>query len=185
MTQRLEEFYKNKINLQLAKKNNYKNIYQVPRLKKIIINRGLGNASQNAKLLESCYKEICNISGQKGVITRAKKPIAGFKIRKNMPVGLFVTLRGRLMYSFLDRLINIILPRIRDFQGIDPKSFDGHGNITIGLKEQLMFPEIQYNDIQQLRGMDISIITTAKKDKLALNLLKAFGMPFKKEISIT
>lgn len=179
MTQQLEKFYQEIIRVEFLKYYNYKNIHQIPKLQKIIINRGIGDVSQNAKLLESCNKEISIISGQKGVTTRSKKAIAAFKLRKNMPVGIMVTLRGDMMYSFLDRLITIVLPRIRDFKGINPKNFDGHGNLNIGLKEQLMFPEIRYNDVHQIRGMDISIVTTSKKDEPAKALLEAFGMPFK------
>jgi len=157
----------------------YKNTLQAPRIQKIVINRGLGDASQNAKILDSSLKELTIIVGQKGVITRSKKAIAGFKLRQKMPVGVSVTLRGERMYGFLDRLINLALPRIRDFQGISPKSFDGHGNYSLGLEEQLMFPEIDYDKIDQIRGMDISIITTSKNDEEGLALLKEFGMPFK------
>uniref|UniRef100_UPI00300192C1 ribosomal protein L5 n=1 Tax=Prototheca fontanea TaxID=2836215 RepID=UPI00300192C1 len=179
MIQRLELLYYDKIRPQLYDLYKFKNMNQVPKLEKIIINRGLGDASQNAKLLETCNNEISIISGQKGVITRSKRPIAAFKLRKNMPVGIIVTLRRNHMYSFLDRLINLALPRIRDFQGINPKSFDRNGNLNIGLNEQLVFPEINYNDIVQFRGMDVSIITTTKNDAVAMKLLREFGMPFK------
>ena len=180
MVQRLQNFYHDKIVPQLIEQFHYKNQNQVPALEKIVINRGLGDASQNAKLLESFSKELSIITGQQGVITRSKKAIAGFKLRQKMPVGLVVTLRGERMYAFLDRLINLALPRIRDFQGVNPKSFDGHGNYSLGLEEQLMFPEIDYDKIDQVRGMDISIITTSKNDQEASALLKAFGMPFKR-----
>lgn len=179
MVQRLQHFYQQKIVPQLIEQFNYKNKHQVPTLEKIVINRGLGDASQNAKLLESCSKELGMITGQQGVVTRSKKAIAGFKLRQKMPVGLVVTLRGEKMYAFLDRLVNLALPRIRDFQGISIKSFDGHGNYSLGLEEQLMFPEIDYDKIDQVRGMDISIVTTAGNDQQAMALLKAFGMPFK------
>jgi large subunit ribosomal protein L5 len=179
MVQRLQHFYQEKIVPQLIEQFQYKNKHQVPTLEKIVINRGLGDASQNAKVLESCSKELGMITGQQGVVTRSKKAIAGFKLRQKMPVGLVVTLRGEKMYAFLDRLINLALPRIRDFQGISIKSFDGHGNYSLGLEEQLMFPEIDYDKIDQVRGMDISIVTTAGNDQQALALLKAFGMPFK------
>ena len=179
MVQRLQQFYREKIVPQLREQFQFKNQHQVPTLEKIVINRGLGDASQNAKLLESCSKELGLITGQHGVVTRSKKAIAGFKLRQKMPVGLVVTLRGDKMYAFLDRLINLALPRIRDFQGISSKSFDGHGNYSLGLEEQLMFPEIDYDKIDQVRGMDISIVTTAKNDQQAMALLKAFGMPFK------
>jgi large subunit ribosomal protein L5 len=179
MVQRLQQYYQKEIVPQLFKEYQYKNKHQVPQVQKIIINRGLGDASQNAKLLESCNKEICIITGQQGVITRSKKPIAAFKLRQKMPVGIVVTLRGDRMYAFLDRLINLALPRIRDFQGVNPKSFDGHGNYNLGLEEQLMFPEIDYDKINQIRGMDISIVTTSTTDGQAMSLLQAFGMPFK------
>lgn len=179
MIQQLEKIYQEKLKIEIFKKYNYKNIHQIPKIEKIVINRGIGDGAQNAKLLESFINEVSLISGQKSVTTRSKKAIAAFKLRKNMPVGVMVTLRGDFMYSFLDRLINIVLPRIRDFKGIDSKSFDGRGNLNIGLKEQLMFPEIKYNNVQQIRGMDISIITTTKKDNMAKALLEAFGMPFK------
>jgi large subunit ribosomal protein L5 len=163
----------------LSKKFQYKNILQVPRIEKIVINRGVGDGSQNAKLLDSCLKELSSISGQKGVVTKSKKAIAGFKIRQQAPVGVSLTVRGDRMYSFLDRLINLALPRIRDFQGVNPKSFDGMGNYSLGLEEQLMFPEIEYDKIDQIRGMDISIVTTSKNDSEGFALLKEFGMPFR------
>ena len=178
MAQRLKELYSQAIIPKLAEQFNYKNALQVPRIEKIVINRGLGDASQNTKLLDSSLSELTLIAGQKGVITRSKKAIAGFKLRQKMPVGISVTLRGEKMYGFLDRLINLALPRIRDFQGINPKSFDGHGNYSLGLEEQLMFPEIDYDKINQIRGMDISLITTSKNDQEGLALLKQFGMPF-------
>ena len=180
MVQRLQNFYREKIIPQLMETFQYKNQHQVPTLEKIVINRGLGDASQNAKLLASCSKELSIITGQQGIVTRSKKAIAGFKLRQKMPVGVIVTLRGERMYAFLDRLINLALPRIRDFQGVSLKSFDGQGNYSLGLDEQLMFPEIDYDKIDQVRGMDISIITTSKTDHEATALLKAFGMPFKR-----
>lgn len=179
MAQRLKALYFENIIPKLFEQFNYKNQLQAPRIKKIVINRGLGDASQNAKILDSSLKELTIIAGQKGIITRSKKAIAGFKLRQKMPVGVSVTLRGERMYGFLDRLINLALPRIRDFQGISSKSFDGHGNYSLGLEEQLMFPEIDYDKIDQVRGMDISIITTSKNDQEGLALLKEFGMPFK------
>ena len=179
MAQRLKKIYFQNIVPKLLEQFEYKNTLQAPRIQKIVINRGLGDASQNAKILDSSLKELTVIAGQKGVITRSKKAIAGFKLRQKMPVGVSVTLRGERMYGFLDRLINLALPRIRDFQGISPKSFDGHGNYSLGLEEQLMFPEIDYDKIDQIRGMDISIITTSKSDQEGLALLKEFGMPFK------
>jgi len=179
ITQRLKKLYFETIVPKLTTQFNYKNKLQVPRIEKIVINRGLGDASQNAKILDSSLKEITIIAGQRGVITRSKKAIAGFKLREKTPVGITVTLRGERMYGFLDRLINLALPRIRDFQGINPKSFDGHGNYSLGLEEQLMFPEIDYDKIDQISGMDISIIISSKNDQEALALLKQFGMPFK------
>ena len=179
MAQRLKSFYYQVIVPKLMEQFQYKNKLQAPRIEKIVINRGLGEASQNAKILDSCLKELSLIAGQKGVITRSKKAIAGFKLREKTPVGVSVTLRGERMYGFLDRLINLALPRIRDFQGISPKSFDGQGNYSLGLEEQLMFPEIDYDKIDQVRGMDISIITTSNNDSEGLALLKEFGMPFK------
>nr|YP_009105702.1 ribosomal protein L5 [Neocystis brevis]AIT94434.1 ribosomal protein L5 [Neocystis brevis] len=179
MAQRLKKLYVQNIVPRLLEQFQYKNQLQAPRIDKIVINRGLGDASQNAKILDSSLKELTIIAGQKGIITRSKKAIAGFKLRQKMPVGVSVTLRGDRMYGFLDRLINLALPRIRDFQGISPKSFDGHGNYSLGLDEQLMFPEIDYDKIDQVRGMDISIITTSKTDQEGFALLKEFGMPFK------
>ncbi|MFN9733131.1 MAG: 50S ribosomal protein L5, partial [Microcystis sp.] len=157
----------------------YTNIHQVPKVIKITVNRGLGEASQNAKALESSKEELSTITGQQPVVTRAKKAIAGFKIREGMPVGVMVTLRGDRMYAFLDRLINLALPRIRDFRGISGNSFDGRGNYSLGIREQLIFPEIEYDKIDQIRGMDISIITTAKNDEEGRALLKEMGMPFR------
>lgn len=180
MTQRLKTHYLNAIVPNLAAKFQYKNKHQVPKIEKIVINRGIGDASQNNKVLESFLNELGLIAGQKGVVTRSKKSIAGFKIREEMPVGVCVTLRGDRMYGFLDRLIHLALPRVRDFQGISPKSFDKNGNYSLGLEEQLMFPEIDYDKIDQLRGMDVSIVTTAKNQEEGLALLTEFGLPFKK-----
>ncbi len=163
----------------LTEQFGYTNVHQVPKVVKIVVNRGLGEASQNAKALESSINELATITGQKPVVTRAKKAIAGFKIRKGMPVGVMVTLRGERMYAFLERLISLALPRIRDFRGISPKSFDGRGNYSLGLREQLVFPEIDYDSIDQIRGLDISIITTANTDEEGRSLLKAMGMPFR------
>ncbi len=179
MAQRLKKLYFQNVVPKLIEQFQYKNKFQAPKVQKIVINRGLGAASQNAKVLDSCLNELSIIAGQKGVVTRSKKAIAGFKLRPNMPVGVSVTLRGDRMYGFLDRLINLALPRIRDFQGISLKSFDGNGNYSLGLEEQLMFPEIDYDKIDQIRGMDISIITSSKTDPEGLALLKEFGMPFK------
>ena len=155
-----------------------RNFHQIPRVEKIVINRGLGEASSNTKLVDVSIEELTLISGQKTVVTKARKSIAGFKIREDMPVGISVTLRGDRMYAFLDRLINLALPRIRDFQGLSAQSFDGNGNYSLGLKEQLMFPELDYDKIDKSRGMDISIVTSSKNDEEAFLLLKALGMPF-------
>lgn len=179
MKQRLKQVYEETIVPSLMEQFKYKNSLQAPRIEKIVINRGLGDASQNANLLEFGLQELSLIAGQKGVVTRSKQAIAGFKLREKMPVGVSVTLRGDRMYSFLDRLINLALPRIKDFQGISPQSFDGHGNYNFGLNEQLMFPEIDFDKIQQIRGMDISIVTTSTNDVEGLALLQKFGMPFK------
>jgi large subunit ribosomal protein L5 len=175
----LKILYREKIVPKLMEQFQYTNIHQVPKLVKVTVNRGLGEASQNAKALESSLSEIALITGQKPVVTRAKKAIAGFKLRQGMPVGIMVTLRSERMYAFLDRLIHLSLPRIRDFRGISPKSFDGRGNYTLGVREQLIFPEIEYDNIDQMRGMDISIITTAKTDEEGRALLKEMGMPFR------
>ncbi len=179
MAQQLKTKYQEKIVPKLMEQFNYTNIHQVPKLIKVTVNRGLGEASSNAKALDSSIAELATITGQKPVVTRAKKAIAGFKIRQGMPVGVMVTLRGDRMYSFLERLINLSLPRIRDFRGISPKSFDGRGNYSLGIREQLIFPEIEYDSIDQIRGMDISIITTANTDEEGRALLKAMGMPFR------
>jgi large subunit ribosomal protein L5 len=176
---RLKQQYQEKIVPKLMEEFQYTNIHQVPKLVKITVNRGLGDAHQNAKALESSINEISIITGQRPVVTRAKKAIAGFKIRKGMPVGVMVTLRSNRMYAFLDRLINLSLPRIRDFRGISPKSFDGRGNYTLGVREQLIFPEIDYDSIDQIRGLDISIITTANTDAEGRALLRELGMPFR------
>lgn len=157
---------------------NYKNIHEVPKITKIVINRGLGEASRNSKALENSVKEIALITGQQPVVTKARKSVAGFKIREGVPVGIAVTLRKNLMYSFLERFTNLALPRIRDFKGISIKSFDGRGNYNLGIKEQLMFPEIEYDRVDQIRGLDIAITTTAKTQQEGIALLKALGMPF-------
>ncbi len=181
MTQRLKSIYRETIVPQLQQEFGYRNIHQIPKIDKITVNRGLGEASQNAKALESSMNEIATITGQKPVVTRAKKPIAGFKIRKGMPVGVMATLRRERMYAFLDRLINVALPRIRDFRGVSPRSFDGRGNYNLGLQEQILFPEIEYDSIDQVRGMDIAIITTAETDEEGRALLRAMGMPFQEK----
>ncbi len=177
----LKQIYQETIVPQLKEEFGYKNIHEVPKVVKITINRGLGEASQNAKALESSIVELSTISGQKPVVTRAKKAIAGFKIREGMPVGVMVTLRSARMYAFLDRLISLALPRIRDFRGVSPNSFDGRGNYSLGIREQLIFPEISYDSIDQIRGFDISIITDAKSDEEGRALLKAMGMPFRNQ----
>jgi large subunit ribosomal protein L5 len=179
VAQQLKTKYQEQITPKLMEQFGYTNKLQVPKVIKITVNRGLGEAATNAKALESSIAEIAKITGQKPVVTRAKKAIAGFKIRAGMPVGVMVTLRGDRMYAFLDRFINLTLPRIRDFRGISPKSFDGRGNYSIGIREQLIFPEIEYDQIDQIRGMDISIITTADNDEAGRALLKEMGMPFR------
>lgn len=179
MTERLKTFYQQKIIPKLIEETEFTNKYEVPFIEKIVINRGLGDASQNAKILQISLDELSIIAGQRGVLTKSKKAIAAFKLREKTPVGISMTLRGKRMYAFLDRLIHLALPRMRDFQGISPKSFDGSGNYSLGLEEQLMFPEIDYDKIDKIRGMDISIITTAKTDQIGLLLLKQFGLPFK------
>ncbi|MBD2037100.1 50S ribosomal protein L5 [Phormidium sp. FACHB-592] len=179
MAERLKTYYQEKIVPKLMEQFSYTNIHQVPKVIKVTVNRGMGEAAQNAKALEASLAEISLITGQKPVVTRAKKAIAGFKIRQGMPVGIMVTLRSGRMYAFLDRLVNLTLPRIRDFRGISPKSFDGRGNYTLGLREQLIFPEVEYDSVDQVRGMDISIITTAHTDEEGRALLKELGMPFR------
>jgi large subunit ribosomal protein L5 len=179
MTIRLKQLYNDTAVAKLREQFNYQNIHEVPRVVKVTVNRGLGEAAQNAKALENSLNEIAVITGQRPVVTRAKKAIAGFKIRQGMPVGIMVTLRRDRMYAFLDRLVNLALPRIRDFRGVSPKSFDGRGNYTLGVREQLIFPEVSYDSVDQIRGMDISIITTAKTDEEGRALLKALGMPFR------
>lgn len=179
MVQKLKTTYEETIVPKLKEQFGYTNIHQVPKVVKVVINRGLGEASQNAKALESSIAELSTITGQKPVVTRAKKAIAGFKVRQGMPVGVMVTLRGERMYAFLSRLINLALPRIRDFRGISPKSFDGRGNYSLGIREQLIFPEIDYDSIDQIRGLDIAIVTTANTDEEGRALLKEMGMPFR------
>ncbi|NEQ23957.1 MAG: 50S ribosomal protein L5 [Microcoleus sp. SIO2G3] len=179
MANNLKTSYQEKVVPKLMEQFQYTNMHQVPKVVKVTVNRGMGEAAQNAKALEASLAEIATITGQKPVVTRAKKAIAGFKIREGMPVGIMVTLRSDRMYAFLERLINLALPRIRDFRGVSPKSFDGRGNYTLGLREQLIFPEISYDSIDQIRGMDISIITTATTDEEGRALLKELGMPFR------
>lgn len=180
MDNSLKELYYNKICPDLIKQFKYDNSHEIPKLVKITLNRGLGEASQNAKSLEKSMKEFALITGQRPIITRSKKSIAGFKIREDIAIGITVTLRRQKMYNFLNKLINLSLPRIRDFRGISTKHFDGRGNYNIGLQEQLIFPEIEYDHIDKVRGMDIAIVTTAKNDKEGSALLKSFGMPFYK-----
>ena len=178
---RLKERYRQEIIPRLMELCEYKNIMQVPRLEKVVLNIGLGEAIQNAKAMESAERDMVAIAGQHPVITRAKKSIAAFKLRAGMPIGLTVTLRGERMYDFLDRLINAVLPRTHDFQGVSPDSFDGRGNYTLGLKEQIFFPEIDYDKIDKVRGMEISIVTTAENDEDGRHLLELLGMPFARD----
>jgi large subunit ribosomal protein L5 len=177
---RLKDLYKNEIVAGMTKKFGYKNVMEVPKLDKIVINMGVGEAKDNAKVLESAIKDMETISGQKAVVTKAKKSVANFKIREGMAIGCKVTLRGDKMYEFADRLINLSLPRVRDFRGVNPNAFDGRGNYSLGIKEQVIFPEIEYDKIDKVRGMDIIFVTTAKTDEEARELLTQFGMPFRK-----
>lgn len=179
-TEDLKKVYSKTVVDELKKKFDYKNVHQIPKLNKIVINMGVGEACHNSKLAELAIKQLTKIAGQRAVTTKAKKSIAAFKLREGMPVGAMVTLRGERMYDFLQKLICVVLPRIRDFRGVNPKSFDGRGNYTIGLKEQSLFPEIGYDEIETVLGMNISVITTANTDEEARELLKALGMPFKK-----
>ena len=175
----LKNRYRETIRPKLLKDLGFSNIHQVPKVIKINVNRGLGEAAQNSKALEASLSEVSTITGQKALVTRAKKAIAGFKIRQGMPIGCAVPLRGERMYAFLERLINLALPRIRDFRGVSPKSFDGRGNFTLGVKEQLIFPEISFDKIDSIRGMDITIVTSATTDEEGRALLKEMGMPFR------
>lgn len=177
---RLKEQYQNEMVDALIKKFGYKNIMEVPKLDKVVINMGVGEAKDNAKLLESAIADMEKIAGQKAVVTRAKNSVANFKIREGMPIGCKVTLRGEKMYEFVDRLINLSLPRVRDFRGVNPNAFDGRGNYALGIKEQLIFPEIEYDKIDKVRGMDVIFVTTAKTDEEARELLTQFNMPFAK-----
>jgi large subunit ribosomal protein L5 len=176
---RLFEQYKQEITPKLVDKFAYKNIMQVPKIEKVIINVGVGEAIQNPKAMDGAVNDLMTISGQKPVITKAKKSIAGFKLREGMPIGCKVTLRGERMYDFLNRLINIVLPRVRDFRGVSPQAFDGRGNYSLGIKEQTIFPEIEYDKIDKIRGLEVVIVTTAKTDEEARELLKSMGMPFR------
>ena len=177
---RLKEQYQNEIVDAMIKKFGYKNIMEVPKLDKVVINMGVGEAKENAKVLESAIADMEKIAGQKAVVTRAKNSVANFKIREGMPIGCKVTLRGEKMYEFAERLINLALPRVRDFRGVNPNAFDGRGNYALGIKEQLIFPEIEYDKVDKVRGMDVIFVTTAKTDEEARELLRQFGMPFKK-----
>jgi large subunit ribosomal protein L5 len=179
MAARLKERYNKEVAPAIAKEFGIKNPMAVPRLEKIVVNMGMGEAIANAKILDTAADEIRAIVGQKPVITKAKKSIASFKLRQGMPIGVMVTLRGDRMYEFLDRLVSIALPRVRDFRGVSPKAFDGRGNYTIGVREQLIFPEIDFNKVEKMRGMNISIVTTARTDEQARALLKSLGMPFR------
>ncbi|KRM86894.1 50S ribosomal protein L5 [Lacticaseibacillus thailandensis] len=180
MANRLQERYKQEIAPALNKQFSYKSTMQTPKIDKIVLNMGVGDATQNAKNLDEAVNELALISGQHPMTTKAKKSIANFRLREGMPIGAKVTLRGERMYDFLDKLINVSLPRVRDFRGISPKSFDGRGNYTLGVREQLIFPEIDYDQVNHVRGLDVVIVTTAQTDEEGLALLKQFGMPFAK-----
>ena len=177
---RLKDTYNNEIVDAMTKKFGYKNIMQVPKLDKVVINMGVGEAKDNAKLLDAAIKDLETITGQKAVVTRAKNSVANFKIREGQAIGCKVTLRGERMYEFVDRLINLALPRVRDFRGVNPNAFDGRGNYALGIKEQIIFPEIEYDKVDKVRGMDVIFVTTAKTDEEARELLKLFNMPFEK-----
>ena len=180
MASRLQEKYNNQVAPAMMEKFGYKNIMEIPKLDKIVINMGVGNAKENPKGLEKAIEEMEMISGQKPVITRARKSVANFKLREGMPIGAKVTLRADKMYYFLDKLVSVTLPRVRDFRGVNPNAFDGRGNYALGVKEQIIFPEIEYDKIDQVRGMDVIFVTTAKTDEEARELLKLLGMPFSK-----
>lgn len=175
---RLKDEYQNTIASEMQKKFGYKNVMEIPKLEKIVVNIGLGEAKENKKVLESAAADVETITGQHAVVTKAKNSIANFKIREGMGIGVKTTLRGEKMYDFLDRLVNLALPRVRDFHGVNPDSFDGRGNYSLGLKEQIIFPEIEYDQVDAIRGMDIAFVTTAKTDEEARELLRLFGMPF-------
>jgi len=176
----LKDLYNNEIKNNLKEKFNYSSIMEVPKLNKIVVNIGVGDGSHDSKFIEAAQKDLETITGQKAVVTKAKKSIAGFKLREGQPIGVKVTLRGEAMYNFMEKLIKVSLPRVRDFRGISSKAFDGFGNYTLGIKEQLIFPEIDFDNIVKLRGMDIVFVTTAKTNEEALELLSGFGMPFRK-----
>ncbi|OZB90176.1 50S ribosomal protein L5 [Paenibacillus sp. XY044] len=180
MAARLKERFLNEVTPALMQKFSYSTVMQVPKIEKVVINMGVGDAVSNSKVLDAAVNDMQLIAGQKPVITRAKKSIAGFKLRENMPIGVKVTLRGERMYYFLDKLFNVTLPRVRDFHGVSTKAFDGRGNYTLGLKEQLIFPEIEYDKVDKVRGMDIVVVTTAKTDEESRELLAQLGMPFAK-----
>ena len=177
---RLRDLYENEVKSALQTKFQYKNVMEIPKVEKIVINMGVGEAKENAKILDSAMADLMQITGQKPVITKAKNSVANFKIREGMPIGCKVTLRGERMYEFMDRLINLALPRVRDFRGVNPDAFDGRGNYALGIKEQIIFPEIEYDKIDKVRGMDVIIVTTAKTDEEARELLTQFNMPFAK-----
>ncbi|EGW39856.1 MULTISPECIES: 50S ribosomal protein L5 [unclassified Desulfosporosinus] len=176
---RLKDRYQNEIAPALQQKFAYTNVMQIPKIDKIVINMGVGEAVQNSKAIDSALGDLMKITGQKPIVTRAKKSIAAFKLREGMPIGCKVTLRGQRMYEFMDRLLNVALPRVRDFRGVSAKAFDGRGNYTLGIKEQLIFPEMEYDKIDKLRGMDVVFVTTAKSDEEARELLRGFGMPYR------
>ncbi len=177
----LKEKYADEVSREMMQKFNYENIHQVPRLEKVVINMGVGEAKENPKILDAAVRDLSTITGQRPVITKAKKSVASFKLREGMSIGCKLTLRGERMYHFLDKLINVALPRVRDFRGVSPKAFDGRGNYTLGIKEQLIFPEINYDDIEKVMGMDVTIVTTAETDEEARELLRLMGMPFKNQ----
>lgn len=177
---RLKEMYRGEITEAMIKKFGYKNVMEVPKLDKIVVNMGVGEAKENKKLLDAAVADMETISGQKAIVTKARKSVANFKLREGMPIGCKVTLRGERMYEFADRLINLALPRVRDFRGVSQNSFDGRGNYALGIKEQLIFPEIEYDKVDKVRGMDVIFVTTANTDEEARELLTLFGMPFKK-----
>lgn len=177
---RIKEEYLNNVTKQMTEKFGYKNVMEIPKLEKIVINMGVGEAKENAKLLDAAVADMTAIAGQKPVVTKAKNSIANFKLREGQGIGCKVTLRGDKMYDFLDRLVNLALPRVRDFRGVNPDAFDGRGNYALGIKEQIIFPEIEYDKVDKIRGMDIIIVTTAKTDEEARELLRFFGMPFAK-----
>ncbi|MEW6186596.1 MAG: 50S ribosomal protein L5 [Thermodesulfobacteriota bacterium] len=176
---RLKTLYENEVRPQLSREFNYRNIMEIPRLQSVVLNMGLGEAIQNIKILDNAVEELALIAGQRPVITRAKKSIASFKLRENMPIGCMVTLRRERMYEFLDKLIHIALPRVRDFRGVSPKSFDGRGNYTLGIREHIIFPEINYDKIDKIKGLNITIVTTSKTDEEGRLLLRLLGMPFR------